>query len=280
MSQGTADPCDEMRLLVQADVDGELGPADAARVQAHVERCAACAAVQRDLLSLSQDIRRTVVYHPAPEHLVARISAQIAANAAPAAAPPRRRLRWAGSAGAGLALAACLLLALLVPRGDPGLADALVAGHIRALQPGHLMDVVSTDQHTVKPWFDGRLDFAPPVRDLRDAGFPLIGGRLDYVAGRPVAALVYQRRQHVIDLFVWPKAGTDHDPAESGGTATTSATGRRTACWSLPCPTSARRSWRNLSGYGGPRLSVTTRSPAPAPPAACCGCGHSGPARR
>ncbi len=228
----TSDGCAEMRLMVQADVDGELTPAEAARVAMHLGGCAACTSVQAQLLALSGSIRREASYHPAPDALHAAIRSHIA-NAAPqpaegaalpgmgqnAAAGWWKRLprpAWRGSApfGAGFALAACLALIVMLPRGD-GLPDDVVAGHIRALQPGHLMDVTSTDQHTVKPWFDGRLDFAPPVRDFRAEGFPLTGARLDYLAGRSVAALVYQRRQHVIDLFIWPDGRHfDRSPVE------------------------------------------------------------------
>jgi anti-sigma factor RsiW len=110
------------------------------------------------------------------------------------------------SFGVGAAMAASLML--LVPQpGQQGLSDQIVASHMRSLQAGHLADVASTDCHTVKPCFDGKIDFAPPVKDLAAQGFPLLGGRLDYLAGRPVAALVYGRAKHSINLFVWPEPG-------------------------------------------------------------------------
>ena len=120
------------------------------------------------------------------------------------------------SFGSGFALAACLALAVFLPKDGDGLASAVITDHIRSLQPGHLMDVVSTDQHTVKPWFDGRLAFAPPVKDFQAEGFPLVGGRLDYLDGREIAALVYHSRQHVIELYVWP-SGSDLDHVPSDG---------------------------------------------------------------
>jgi len=207
--------CAEMQLLIQADADGELTPAEAARMGEHLDACPNCAALPAQLANLSSRLRQEVPYHPAPDSLRAGIQARIAAAAAkptPGRAPMWAAVRsWlraktAVPFGAGFAVAACLVLLLAMPR-DRTLPDELVADHIRALQPGHLMDVASTDQHTVKPWFDGRLDFAPPVKDLKGDGFPLTGGRLDYVAGRQAAVLIYQRRQHIINLFIWPETG-------------------------------------------------------------------------
>jgi anti-sigma factor RsiW len=211
--------CDKV-LLVQAELDGEIDAAQAAVLAAHRAQCPICLAATAELAHARALIGEGL-YQPAPDELRDRIMAQIAA-ARPrprpgAAASPRFasffRGWWgpAGSFGLGAAFAAGLALAVLGPglpnlAEQPNLAEEIVSGHIRALQPGHLEDVASTSQHTVKPWFDGRIDFAPPVKDLAAERFPLRGGRLDYVAGRPVAALVYQRDQHVIDLFVWPAA--------------------------------------------------------------------------
>jgi anti-sigma factor RsiW len=202
--------CDKV-LLVQAEFDGELDAAEAATLVAHRQHCPACqaaaAALQHARLLMDGGL-----YEPAPDDVRRRVMARLAAAQPPATAPlwtlrSRMRVWWSAGIGFGLGAACAAVLALLIaaPSG-PDLTRELVASHIRALQPGHLEDVVSTDRHTVKPWFDGRLDFAPPVKDLKDVGFPLKGGRLDYVDGRPVAALVYQRDKHIIDLYIWPEA--------------------------------------------------------------------------
>jgi anti-sigma factor RsiW len=190
-------------------LDGELGAAAAAALASHIADCDACAELRGTLGALSADLRAHAARHAAPTHLRHAVQAQSDPKM-----PWHEGLshllsrREAGWFGAGLALAASLSFLVWLPlhgiQDQYSPAEEIVSAHIRALQPGHLLDVPSTDKHTVKPWFDGRLDFAPPVRDFAAQGYPLIGGRLDYVAGREVAALVYRRDKHLIDLFIWP----------------------------------------------------------------------------
>jgi anti-sigma factor RsiW len=214
MSDAMSHPAPECEkvLLVQAELDGELDAAQAAALEAHRAGCAICQAAQAELLR-TRALLRAQPYATTPDDVRARVMArlrQAAPPPQPAAEVPRRRWDWLRGPSIGFSLgaacaAALAFLVVLPQRND--LVDAIVADHIRALQPGHLEDVVSTDQHTVKPWFDGRIDFAPPVKDFAAEGFPLKGGRLDYLDGRPVAALIYQRDKHIIDLYVWPASG-------------------------------------------------------------------------
>ncbi len=197
-------------LLIQAEFDGELSIADSARLAAHSETCPECQDIYRSFGRVSRLIQTEATTYKAPEAL------RQAIRGTTGVVRPiwRPRLRDVGGFVIGAALAASLVLTVQPQSED--LAAGLVANHVRALQPGHLVDVVSSDQHTVRPWFTGKLDFAPPVRDFADQGFPLQGGRLEYIDGRAVAALVYRHDAHTLDLYVWP----DGSAKLSGGTLT------------------------------------------------------------
>jgi anti-sigma factor RsiW len=189
--------CTEVLGLLDAYLDGELDLAHSLEFETHVESCAACGAVLERRRALQSAIARAP-YFSAPESLRRKI-----------AAPTLRRMpyRWMALA-AGIAALGLVLWRVGAPAASP-LDGEVAAAHVRSLQVNHLMDVASTDRHTVKPWFAGKLDFAPNVEDLTAQGFPLAGGRLDYLDGRAVAALVYRRRQHTVNVFTWPSQGAD-----------------------------------------------------------------------
>ncbi len=172
-------------------------------------------------VALGAAIRAEIPALRAPDELRTRVRAALSSAAGPSVARrtmPPPGWRWLGLA-ASLALVAVGSWRLGSNRAAEGaLSDQVLASHVRSLMPGHLTDVVSSDQHTVKPWFNGKLDFSPPVYDFAGRGYPLIGGRLDYLGGRPVAALVYGRRQHLINVFLWPVA--QQGPADEHGTGT------------------------------------------------------------
>lgn len=218
----------ENLLLVQAEFDGELDAAEALRAAQHRQSCAECRDAYAQLSATHALLRESAPRYQAPESLRRAIRSGLNVTKTAATSPPAppRRPWWRDglSFGVGAALAASLALYVISP-GEQTLLDQVVASHVRALQPGHLEDVISTDQHTVKPWFDGRIDFAPPVKDLAAKQFPLLGGRLDYVNDRPVAALIYGSDKHVIDLYVWP--GTDKPMPQ-----TASRNGYNTVHWS------------------------------------------------
>jgi anti-sigma factor RsiW len=234
--------CEEATKLMDGYLDGELDPITSQTIEQHLRDCPNCDQAYKTHGSLIRAIGNAAPYYKAPAALRERIrssmreemAARPMRNVEPDVQPlfPRRQpelrtvlfgTQWNWLSLAGLGLAAAIIFAAIIalnlvprwqrPGADQFLATQLIASHVRSLMANHLSDVASSDQHTVKPWLDEKLDFAAPVVDLTNEGFPLLGGRLDYLDNRPVAALVYQRRKHFINLFVWP--------AESGATGAT-----------------------------------------------------------
>jgi anti-sigma factor RsiW len=217
--------CEEAKRLLQADVDGELDAATSAHLAAHVAGCLDCQAERAALIDLKQALKQGQ-YHAAPGALRRRLHIAIldaARKEAVKAVQPEKKpfkLSWAwlnGSfAGAGaLAFAFMFSLYLSRPSDIDLLEQDVISGHARSMMASHLSDVASTDQHTVKPWFADKLDFAPNVADFSAEGYPLVGGRLDYVDRHNVAAIVYHHRLHTINLYEWPERGHTAAPALS-----------------------------------------------------------------
>jgi anti-sigma factor RsiW len=208
--------CEEARKLIPGYADGELDLGTSLDVEQHLEECPSCAREYEGLAVLRSVLKEKLPYYEASAALRKRVRSSTRA-AIRAETRSRSRLgfvstpwRWPVAAAAAL-LVAILGRGLIPGRSSMGdvLGREVVASHVRSLMANHLTDVLSSNQHTVKPWFDGKLDFAPVVLDLSTQGFPLIGGRLDYIDGHPTAALVYHYRLHVINLFTWPSG---HEP--------------------------------------------------------------------
>jgi mycothiol system anti-sigma-R factor len=205
--------CEQTQAVLHGYFDGELDAARAAEFERHLETCSECLAALEAQEKLRSAIQRAQLYEQAPVSLRGKVNAGLPAPRPAGLGLSGMWLRWLAAA------AAILLVASVSWRVWPGFrgtdnfeAAAAIDAHLRSLQAGHLVDVASTDQHTVKPWFDGKIDFAPPVHDFTNDGFPLQGGRLDVLHGRTVAALVYGRNKHVINVFVWPTAEGDEAP--------------------------------------------------------------------
>jgi anti-sigma factor RsiW len=202
--------CHETKRLLHGYVDGELDLLKNLEIEQHVQDCAACAQALAGIQAVRTAVKEGSPYFTPPPGLQERLQASLrkAGGAAPATHwHPRRWLAVAASVAVA-ALALGMLGRLWTTRSAAEvLSRELIASHIRSqMLPDRLVDVWSSDQHRVKPWFEGKINFSPPVPDLQDQGYSLIGGRLDYADNRPVAALVYGRREHKINLFIWPAA--------------------------------------------------------------------------
>jgi anti-sigma factor RsiW len=202
------------RSLVEGYLDEELDTSVSAEVEAHLAACQNCFAAFERISEQRADIRSVCPYYAAPAELEQSIREALRQAAAERTEAPDRNSPWRW-----VAIAASVLLVVSLtwnlsqlvshtPERDI-IAHNVLSSHVRSLIGNHLLDVTSSDQHTVKPWFNGKLDFSPEVKDFASQGFPLTGGRIEYLSDRPVAALIYLRRQHVINVFTWPSTSSD-----------------------------------------------------------------------
>jgi anti-sigma factor RsiW len=204
--------CEETKDLLHGYLDDELDPAHSLEVERHLQECPACARALEAQEELRTALRAPQLYHRAPDHLAERIRTLVDR-------PGKQRLQGRAWRWRPLAIAASLAAAAFLgwgigrwtttPPRDELIAQAVLSNHLRSLLASHLLDVPSSDQHQVKPWFNGQVDFSPPVKNFAEQGFALAGGRLEYINGQKVAVLVYKRREHVINLFIWPEAADD-----------------------------------------------------------------------
>lgn len=215
--------CDK-ELLLQAEFDGELDAVQSMEIAGHRQTCIHCQDAWQRLQGTRQSIRLEAGFHPASAQFKHRLDRQLLATGLadtdqqmPRKTPPRWYLGWRQAAlGFGLGAAFAVLSMLIFvqplfiqPSANLDMADIVVASHLRSMQADHLLDIASNNQHNVKPWFDGKIDFAPPVKDLTDQGYSLVGGRLDYLRDREIAALVYRAGPHLINVLVWPSSPVD-----------------------------------------------------------------------
>ena len=203
--------CTDIQVAIHGYMDGELDPLKNLEIEQHLQHCPVCSQSYKADQALQTAIKTGAQYFPAPADLRKRVQSSVRQVGKSQRTLPVMPWRW-------LAVAASVVFVVilawaLIPRGldaEQLVAQEVVSSHVRSLMVAHLADVMSSDQHRVKPWFTGKLDFSPPVKDLSKEGFPLVGGRLDYLENRPVAALVYKRRNHVINLIIWPSSHDTH----------------------------------------------------------------------
>jgi len=208
--------CQATNRLTEAYADGQLDLTSSLEIERHLADCEGCAAVLKNHQTLRSAVGGASLYFNAPRRLSSRVRSAMRKQEKVSAVGLLPAWRWV-AVMAPLASAAIFVWALVVVQGAPSAGDLLnqeiVSAHVRSLMGDHLMDFPSSDQHTVKPSFNGRIDFSPEVKDLSSEGFALLGGRLDYVDRRPVAALIYQRRKHLINLFIWPSEADKQERA-------------------------------------------------------------------